>query len=125
MSPGAAAAINATTPATCGVAMLVPLLVLYVPPGQVDCTKTPGATTSTDAPKLLNSASVSSHSVEKSSRMNLQPASRPRTVSKSVRADTLMTSGNAAGTKLPALTAELPDPATMMIPAALAAQTAA
>ena len=50
MSPGAAAAINATTPATCGVAMLVPLLVLYVPPGHVDCTKTPGATTSTDAP---------------------------------------------------------------------------
>ena len=36
-----------------------------------------------------------------------------------------MTSGNAAGTKVPALTAELPAPATMMIPAALAAQTAA
>ena len=87
--------------------------------------KTPGATTSTDPPKLLNTASVSSHSVVKSSRMNLQPPSPPRTVSKSVRADTLMTSGNAAGTKVPASTAELPEPATMMIPAALAAQTAA
>ena len=54
----------------------------------------------------------------------MHPASPPRLVSKSVRADTLMTSGYAAGTKLPALTAELPAPATMMIPAAWAEQTA-
>ena len=36
VSPGAAADMSATTPVTWGVAMLVPLLVLYVPPGQVE-----------------------------------------------------------------------------------------
>jgi hypothetical protein len=38
---------NAAAPATCGLAMLVPLLVLHFPPFQVDKIQTPGAIMST------------------------------------------------------------------------------
>jgi hypothetical protein len=39
--------MSAATPLTCGVAMLVPLMVLYPPPAQVELIDTPGAVTST------------------------------------------------------------------------------
>src|SRR5262245_11047895 len=43
MSDGAADSISATTPATCGAAMDVPLSEAYVLPGYADRTLTPGA----------------------------------------------------------------------------------
>src|SRR5215831_20508246 len=48
---GRASANNAAMPATCGVAMLVPLMVLYnVGRGQLERTATPGAAISTCPP---------------------------------------------------------------------------
>src|SRR6266508_5486687 len=41
-----AARTRAATPATCGAAMLVPLMLWYVPPVHVEYTATPGAVTS-------------------------------------------------------------------------------
>lgn len=43
MSEGAADQSSATAPATCGVAIDVPLMVLYDEPGQVERMLTPGA----------------------------------------------------------------------------------
>ena len=64
----------------------------------------PGAVTSIVAPKLLNSASVSSQKKKNSQ----QPPNPPGSPSRSVRAETEMTSGNAAGMNLDASTVELP-----------------
>ena len=47
---------SAATPATCGQAMLVPLIVVVPPPSLSDSTLTPGAQRSTSGPRLLNGA---------------------------------------------------------------------
>lgn len=51
---------RAAAPATCGLAMDVPEIVLYPPPRHVDSTHTPGAAMSTSGPKLEKNANVSS-----------------------------------------------------------------
>ena len=76
-------------------------------------------------PQLLKKASVSSHSYQNRSATKAQPFRPPGWPSKSASAETEITSGNAAGTNVLALTAELPAPPTSVIPAALAAQMAA
>ena len=58
--------------------------------------------TSTDGPELLKKANVSSHRTRRGPWTNPQPASPPGWPSKSERAETLITSGKAAGTKSPA-----------------------
>ncbi len=68
----------------------------------------PGAVTSTVAPKLLYSARVSSQN----RKMSQQPAWPPGSPSRSVRADTAMTSGKAAGMNVEVSTVELPAAAT-------------
>jgi hypothetical protein len=54
---------SATAPATCGLDMDVPLIVLYPPPFQVERMHTPGAVRSTLPPWLLKFARVSSPSL--------------------------------------------------------------
>src|SRR5207247_6993361 len=94
---GCAARTSAATPATCGAAMLVPLMLWYVPPVHVEYTETPGAVTSIDGPLFEKNAISSSQAYQNSSMTNWQPASPPGSPSKSVIAETVMTSGKAAG----------------------------
>src|SRR5262245_15284093 len=97
---------RATAPVTCGVAILVPLPVPYVPPGSVERILTPGAATSIFAPgdvtglpavafvlKLENVANVSSGPYGVAAPV---PPARP---SESASADTVATSGYDAGSK--------------------------
>ena len=51
--PPASAMHSAASAATCGVAMLVPEIVSWPPPGQVERTQTPGAAIRCAAPALV------------------------------------------------------------------------
>src|SRR5438093_6106578 len=115
---------RAADPATCGEAMLVPLRVLYPPPGQVEMMQTPGAAmvwlwSSALTAKLLKSAALSSTSTRQVGAA--PPPGRP---SKSATAVTVSTSGNVAGTKVLKSAAALPAATTKVTPAAVARQIA-
>src|SRR5262245_44111365 len=69
--------VSAAAPATCGAAMLVPLLVPYPPPGIVDKTLTPGAVISTSGPRLLNAAITSAESIADTAMTFLYLAGKP------------------------------------------------
>src|SRR5829696_802732 len=84
---GLFALYSAAAPVTCGVAIDVPLIVLYPPPFQVDRMHTPGAMRSTSVPKFEKSANVSSWSARQ-----VAAAPPPGAPLKSARADTVMTS---------------------------------
>src|SRR5216684_6623679 len=54
---------TAATPATCGQAMLVPLITVVPPPSLSDSTLTPGAHISTSGPRLLKGAITLAESI--------------------------------------------------------------
>ena len=95
---------NAATPAACGDAIDVPLIVLVELPGiHADVMLTPGANRSTQVPKFENDARVSVLSV----------------------APTVIASGVAAGEKVHASADELPAATAYVTPAAVERVTAA
>jgi hypothetical protein len=105
------ATYKAAAPATCGLAMLVPLLIAVPPPRPRERIDVPGAITVTFAPKLLYLAQQSS---QPQSVVGPNPPGFP---SLSFIDPTAMTSGNAAGTVLLTSTPAFPAETTYVTPA--------
>ena len=121
--PGTAAAMSAATPATWGAAIDVPLDVFQPPPIPGRVHLNPWSDDVDRAEVAEQGKGVVALGPEDFGD-EATPGRSPRSPSKSASADTLMTSGYAAGTKFAALFAEFPEPATRMMPASLAAQMA-